>query len=124
MPFNDPAIRDAGLLGYRQRFRLVEDLEFTAPIGFTELRIVVPAGFVTDFASTPRCLWSFFPPWGKYLKSAILHDYLYSHDGNCSRFFADALFRDTMIQEGVPAWQATAMYYAVRLFAAFAWRKA
>lgn len=36
----------------------------------------VPAGFLTDAATTPRILWPLFPPVGKWTRSAILHDYL------------------------------------------------
>src|SRR5437868_748210 len=39
--------------------------------------IVVPAGFVTDFASIPRAFWSGMSPHGQYSRAAVLHDYLY-----------------------------------------------
>lgn len=37
----------------------------------------VPAGFRTNFASTPRALWAVFPPSGIYTEAAVAHDYLY-----------------------------------------------
>lgn len=43
-----------------------------------ELTVTVPIHFKTDFASTPRFLWAFFPPYGKYTEAAVLHDYLYA----------------------------------------------
>jgi Protein of unknown function (DUF1353) len=43
----------------------------------TNFVIVVPAGFVTDFASTPRALWSVIPPTGRYQLAAVVHDFLY-----------------------------------------------
>ena len=53
--------------------------EFTYHIGSkcSNNYIHVPAGFVTDFASIPWVLWSWFPYWGKYGKAAVLHDWLY-----------------------------------------------
>jgi len=39
--------------------------------------IMIPAGFVTDFASVPRFLWSFVPPIGKFNLAALVHDYCY-----------------------------------------------
>lgn len=39
--------------------------------------IIVPAGFVTDLASVPRMVWSFYPPDGPWAKAAIIHDFLY-----------------------------------------------
>lgn len=39
--------------------------------------VVIPAGFVTDFASIPRALWPLLPPTGAYGKAAVVHDWLY-----------------------------------------------
>ena len=43
--------------------------------------VVVPEGFVTDFASIPRIFWSVAPPWGWYAEAAVVHDLLYSSNG-------------------------------------------
>ena len=43
-----------------------------------DFNVTVPIHFKTDFASTPRFLWAFFPPYGKYTEAAVLHDYLYA----------------------------------------------
>lgn len=41
--------------------------------------LTIPVGFVTDFASSPKFLWSFgFPEIGKFNLAAILHDYFYT----------------------------------------------
>lgn len=58
-------------------------------------RFVVPAGFITDFASVPRILWWIFPPYGEFTKAAVLHDYLYE-TGQVPRWDADGLFRRVM----------------------------
>src|SRR5262245_11770367 len=50
--------------------------ELSYRIGETTHVIVVPAGFVTDFASTPRAIWSVLPPTGRYQMAAIVHDFL------------------------------------------------
>jgi hypothetical protein len=39
--------------------------------------VVIPVGFVTDFASIPKILWNILPPVGTYGKAAVVHDYLY-----------------------------------------------
>ena len=39
--------------------------------------VSVPAGFVTDFASIPRGLWTALPRDGDYVWAAVVHDYLY-----------------------------------------------
>jgi hypothetical protein len=55
-------------------WELYEPFEETLSDGST---ILIPAGYVTDFASVPMLLWSFFPPIGKYNRAALVHDYLY-----------------------------------------------
>lgn len=122
MPFNNPLRREVGTLYGRVKDRLEEDLVYEATVGDGELVIAVPKGFVTDYASTPRILWPVFPPREEYGRAAIMHDYLYSTRGQCSRFLADALFRDAMVSEGVPEWKAMLMYYAVRAFGWKHWR--
>lgn len=77
--------------------------------------IRVPAGTITDLASTPRILWSVLPPHGQYAKAAILHDYLYQQAIGSKRY-ADDVFLEAMTVLGVAKWRRTAMYWAVRWF--------
>ncbi len=85
--------------------------------------VVVPAGFVTDFASIPRALWWLYPPDGPWAEAAVVHDFLYSRP-EVSRFLADALFWRMMRMSRVPWFRATVMYWAVRLFGRRAKRRA
>lgn len=105
----------------RCQYRLTRPLTFAEWAHATDdgprawsIRVIVPTGFVTDFASTPRFLWWLFPPAGTWSKAAVLHDYLYAQPG-CSRFLADAIFREAMHLLHVPLWRRVVMYYAVRL---------
>lgn len=52
---------------------------FTYHIGseYSNDKVVIPVGFITDFASVPFIFWWIFPPWGRYGKAAVLHDWLY-----------------------------------------------
>ena len=131
MPFSSHAcFRELGVYKGRLRYELVQPLHFfVSKAGRKEspddrsfdgiaVSVLVPVGFVTDLASTPRFLWSIFPPAGPWIRAAILHDYLYSLS-DCSRFLADALFREAMHDLGVPCWRRVVMYYAVRLFGGF-----
>lgn len=43
--------------------------------------ISIPAGYTTDFASTPRWLWWWLPPHGKYERAAVVHDWLCTNQG-------------------------------------------
>ncbi|EDQ9400003.1 DUF1353 domain-containing protein [Salmonella enterica] len=75
----------------------------------------VPAGFITDLATVPRIFWTVLPPDGKYVKAAIIHDYLYDNALR-TKFEADRIFLDGMTVLGVPKWKRTVMYWAVRMF--------
>lgn len=76
--------------------------------------ITVPAGTVTDLATTPRWLWSVLPPFGHYAKAAIVHDYLYQQAVGSKRY-ADGVFLEAMTVLGVPRWRRVVMYWAVRV---------
>lgn len=86
--------------------------------------IIVPEGFVTDFASIPRGLWNIFPPLGPWARAAIVHDYLYSTAGLYGRYTrkrCDDIFVEIMKILKVAAWKRTCMYYAVRAFGHLGW---
>ena len=85
-------------------------------------KITVPVGFITDLVSTPKPLWSILPPFGRYLSSAIIHDYLYfSHDRNKKE--SDEIFYEGMIVLGVSKWKANLIYQAVRIFGSSSYKK-
>jgi len=78
--------------------------------------IVVPKGYVTDGASVPRGLWNLFPPNGKYLEAAVVHDYIYTD--LCSVYTkeeADNIFVDVMEELGIAYWRRQAMWLGVHL---------
>jgi len=98
-----------------RRWRLVEPFEFYFDDEDGRKIIKVPAGFVTDFASVPRIFWNILPPWGKYGKAAVVHDFCYG-TGCYSRKKCDRIFYKGMQVLGVPWWKRKIMYWAVRLF--------
>tara|TARA_Y100000310_G_scaffold334175_1_gene413284 strand:+ start:1812 stop:2135 length:324 start_codon:yes stop_codon:yes gene_type:complete len=83
-------------------------------------KLVVWRGFVTDFASVPRCLWWVVPQWGKWGKAAVLHDFLYQTKLR-SRREADGIFLEAMGVLGVKNWRKYPMFLAVRCFGFLAW---
>jgi hypothetical protein len=102
-------------------YRLLEPLRFEARLNGGGLTVEVPANYCTDFASIPRLLWPTLPHDGPWTKAAVIHDYLYTH-GGCSRFLADAIFRDAMLALGVPWYHRLPIFYAVRAFGWWCWR--
>lgn len=106
-----------------QRYRLTSPLVMRGSLTGGSFSLTVPVGFVTDFASIPTLLQLWLPFDGPWAEAAVFHDWLYSR-GRCSRFLADAIFREAMDAMGVPWLKRTLMYYAVRIFGAWFFRKA
>jgi len=95
----------------RPVYELLNDFTYSS----SYLKVRVPAGFETDFASVPRFFWRWFPPAGKYSKASVVHDFLYV-TRKTSRWMADAIFREAMKELDVPFLARWAMWLAVRVF--------
>ncbi len=87
----------------------------------TGVTVVVPAGFVTDFASIPRPFWSLLPRWGKHGAPAVVHDFLY-WEQRCTREEADRLIKLAMQENRVGAIRRSVIHAALRIGGALAWR--
>ncbi len=96
---------------------VLEDFYYDTDIPIKGYRVDVPKGFVTDFASIPRVLWSVVgaPAEGKYRKAAVIHDYLYRTPGKATRAQADAVLNEAMIVCGVGRWTRWTIYAGVRV---------
>ncbi len=113
------------------KFELFRPFTFHLDSKYSHRMIKVPRGFITDFASIPKQLWSILPPYGKPTKAAVLHDYLYKYHGFVSndqfisytRKEADQIFLKAMEVLGVDAVKRGIMYNAVRWFGGKAWNK-
>ena len=87
------------------------------------LTIVIPRGFVTDFATIPWIFWAFFPRRGVWDKAAALHDYLLqrlrSKKPIVNARDCDGMFRRVLREEGVAPPKYWMMWTAVRWAALF-----
>jgi hypothetical protein len=86
----------------------------------TNLVIEVPAGFVTDFASIPRSLWTLASPHGFYSRASIIHDFLY-WDQRCTREQADSIMLIAMRESAVGVAERQAIYAGVRAGGQSSW---
>jgi hypothetical protein len=102
IPFWNP-IKD------KMQYCLIEDYSFW----YERKEHMIPSGFVTDFASVPGFLWSFFKPQGKHNEADLEHDYLYDNRIT-TRFRVDKFFYQRMIECGVNKINAKLRYWAVR----------
>jgi len=105
-----------------RRWKLVEPFRYRVGSMDSDNIIAVPVDTITDFASIPRMFWSILPPWGRYGKAAVLHDYLYKA-GGCTRLYADYILHEAMGVLGVAWWKRWVMYKAVRVGAWAVWKK-
>ena len=86
--------------------------------------ITIFKGFVTDGASVPHSLQWLYNPFGRYIKAAIVHDYLYSAYNNTgiNRTLADKIFRHIMQETGIDKRTIRRFYIAVRCFGETSWK--
>lgn len=103
-----------------KNFVVEDSLTFRVLEGLDSL--VVPAGFVTDFASIPSRAQSLISKLGPHLCPAIVHDYLY-WEQTCTRAQADAIFLKMMHDMGTSWITRRLMYWAVSLFGQSAWEE-
>lgn len=112
--------------GHKALFSLIEGFTFYSDemIPGQRVWVNVPAGFVSDGASTPRWTWVLFPPWADYGQACVLHDYLLEYkkctDGinefKATYKQADVTFKEALNVLGVAKWKVVLMYYSVRLW--------
>lgn len=104
-------------------------------------RLTLPEGFVTDFASIPKLVWSILAPWDyQYTPACLPHDLGYElagsltvwwHNGvtwtpkrlELTRRAVDDLMYWGMVARGTPKWKVNAIYSAVRMGGWLAWRR-
>ena len=86
--------------------------------------ITVFKGFITDGASIPKVLQCIYNPYGKWIKGAIIHDYLYSKYNNTgiNRKLADKIFYHIMKETKVNNSTINKFYRAVRVFGEISWQ--
>jgi hypothetical protein len=99
--------------GGRRNWLLLDGFAFDSAV--LQRVVEVPPGFVTDFASIPRPLWSLLPPTGTYGRAAVIHDFLYRAVGYCPRAAADRTLLEAMTVLGVARLTRWAIYGGVRL---------
>ena len=95
--------------------------------------ILVPKGFVTNFASVPRLPFMYLLFGGVGDEAATLHDWLYSKEYSLdiSRALADKVLRgvivECLVKDGRARWKAVLIAYAmwagVRLGGASHWKQ-
>jgi len=107
--FDKPMVK--GFTSDGRNFIFAESLTFTHPNGES---YTIEVGDSSDGASSPRAAWSVIPPFGKYWKSAALHDSLY-RKAKWPKDKCDSWFKTAMELEGVNLEERVTLYEAVHL---------
>lgn len=105
-----------------KHWRVLERFDYHVGRSDGEEFVQVEVGFLTDFASIPRPLWSMWPPTGAYGKAAVIHDRLYvapvvrtlTTARAISRKDADAIFLEGMEVLGIGWFTRRTLWTAVR----------
>ncbi len=90
--------------------------EITYHVGSPDSKdvIVVPKGFITDFASVPWPANMLIPLSGNHNMAAVVHDYLYCVQTR-TRLESDKIFLEALTVLGVNWFKRQIMYRAVRI---------
>ena len=130
-----------------RKWRLTEHWKYDLPesccIGCGKIKIIIPKGFEFDGASIPRPLWAVLHPSGLLLIQALVHDFAYRRgflwklvidektgeetgevcrcNGNKKDW--DMLFKKIGADVNGVRTVNFVVYWAVRLFGFFAWKK-
>lgn len=97
---------------------LLEPLRYQ--VGNSTTLILVPKGFVTDYASIPQIFWWYLSPHGNYSEAATVHDFLYWSQ-KCTKQQADNILMIAMKESRVSWADRKAIYEAVHLLGQKAW---
>jgi hypothetical protein len=86
-------------------------------------RVVVPAKFITDLASTPNFMHVSpeFDPVGISRRPAAVHDFAYARGLGWTKEKSDQFLRASLIMEGASVELAEMFYQGVHLFGASSW---
>ena len=77
--------------------------------------LVVPEGFITDYASVPRAPLTYWLFGGIGDEAVVVHDFLYE-TRTVTRDLADLVYGEALEACGVARWRRAAMVLAVQLF--------
>jgi hypothetical protein len=104
-----------------KNWRLLAELRYDSAVA--KARIIVPAGFVTDFASVPRIPVAFWLVGDTAHAAAVIHDWLYT-TGLFPKDVADDILFEAMVAAGTPAaWRRRLIYWGVKYGGAKAWNE-
>jgi hypothetical protein len=101
------------------RFELLQDVRVQLSNGCW---LIIPAGYITDFASVPRIFRGIVQPGGNHNLATLIHDWLYDTQLG-TRKQADEEMLHWLMKAGCSKAKAYTMYLAVRIGGRSWWKK-
>jgi hypothetical protein len=102
---------------------LTADMPFDLTYGDTSTRIIIPRWFESDGPTIPALARPIFNPAdARYMKAAIIHDWMLQQGCYLPRQSA-AAFRDALTAAKVKAWQVRVMWIAVLIWTSRPWKE-
>lgn len=95
-----------------ERFQLDEPLIYRSEL--LDEMLIVPKGFITDFASVPRVPIVYMAFGDRAHHESVPHDFLYQTH-KTSKLTADRIFLEAMKARSKPVWIRYGMFYGVVL---------
>ena len=96
---------------------ITQDQQRILTSDFIYKSLTVPEGFTFNGNSVPK--WArFFLGQYDYIQASCVHDYLYSQNAEYSttRYYADNIYREILINLGFKKYKANIAYICIRLF--------
>lgn len=103
-------------------FVLSRDFAYVDAIDGEPVNITIPAGFRTDFNSTPRMVWAWFPP-QEAPEAGVVHDAMYRDPRGRSRQQVDRIHRRIMELKGERKSKRVAAWLGIRMGGWVPWGK-
>jgi hypothetical protein len=144
IPFEPKSFKEwlLGIVVHDKRYRLVDDFYYYFVYEGKVYRVLIKAGFEYDGATVFRRLWGVLniTPDGKHRADTLFHDKGYIEKGlldaeywdmsvgkfqttklKLSKKFLDTLYRERIMQRGVPKITANIMFAGTRLLGVAFW---
>ncbi len=106
----------------KMKFKLIEPLEYHVGCYPSKEIIIVPVGFITDFASVPRVFWPIVSPIDNHANAAVIHDFMYQTN-YAPKNRCEEIFYEAMGVLDVPEWKRNSIYWSVYTFGWPTWIK-
>ena len=98
------------LVGRDIMWMILEPFTYTANDGSS---YTAPVGFLTDLASIPQLFWSVLPPFWRYAKAAVIHDYML--ESGLDPTLCNHVLKEGMQSIGVNKVEIFLIYHTVKL---------